>query len=1053
MTLPLNSRVSQIYNTDGIRTDFDFGFRPFYDPESGSYGLEVRQITTLGYAVIPKASYSIIPPDPEFPAASGTVRFEDPPAAGIKICIVGNTPKVQQLDLINYGRYNASAIENQFDFMTAIIQEWISSLTEETRQRMANDAAVNANVQAKFNEWKIWAQTNVPELSMGYFNTQISEFKSRWETAMQSVISGRVPAVTVDTMNGQTQQQINDQGAASWYSRTGGYQIGDRVLLSNGKIVKSKIAFNTANPNVMMLGWDYTGDDEISTASGRTQREKNNEFVTTRDYGSLGDGSGRRLSSTYTTLAQAQVKYPNARSLNDTFDLVATEKALLDNPSVKATAGNYVINRSIAVPTSTEFYGDGWNTIFRCTSDMPRYAHMVVNKAGDYIGEGNTQAGLTALINGNTGNADILISDMWLIGDLETTKIMTRSGVCLKNVKNSTIKNVRTSWTGYHGIDISDASEGHIVGFPALAANWETKPSENILVEGCFVEYHGDDGYTTHYSSNITFRNCLARFGSQIFSAENGFEVDDGSRNVVIDGCFAIREQAGFVVKCHDAGKASYNVKIINCISQLCGYGFWFYGNQTITVGNYSSAYSVLMANCSAMFTRRQELTWGRTHRDLLIQDFAGVQIENFTVIGWNMTSELKVISVADYQPFYKDSSDNAFRVTPAMMPYAETVIVDGMDVTRETSANILIEKNSRGISLNNIFMLGCQTILNHISIAGIADGVRGVTLSNLKFIDCSGGTPIFSSSDVTELSISHVWAESKYAVSSWPVYRSSAAGAAFANIELNNIRYRNYQRPWTFGTNSADPIKPYDSVKQSTLFVGAGGDPEPPLGIATTGNGVSMEAGVYYDVRYSQYIEATSYGHHVKSGHSQWFGQMESNGDRTLLWGIANDGAFVPFADNSLTMGRAGQRIDTIFAATAAINTSDERLKQQIRSLEEAEKLAGQEIGRSIKVFKFNDAVAEKGDDARIHTGVIAQQVIQIMESYGLDPMKYGFVCYDEWPATPEIIEEWDDVYNEFGDLIQPAGSRVVQAYIDGGNRYAIRYEELAIFVLGALF
>ena len=77
------------------------------------------------------------------------------------------------------------------------------------------------------------------------------------------------------------------------------------------------------------------------------------------------------------------------------------------------------------------------------------------------------------------------------------------------------------------------------------------------------------------------------------------------------------------------------------------------------------------------------------------------------------------------------------------------------------------------------------------------------------------------------------------------------------------------------------------------------------------------------------------------------------------------------------------------------------------------------------IKAFKFNDAVQAKGDAARIHVGVIAQEVIAAFEAEGLDPMRYGIVCYDEWEATED----------------QPAG-----------NRYGVRYEELFAFVLACI-
>ena len=55
--------------------------------------------------------------------------------------------------------------------------------------------------------------------------------------------------------SGETQQQVNYNGGSKWYSRVGGYQENERVVLANGDIVKSTIDGNTNDPNVDMTGW------------------------------------------------------------------------------------------------------------------------------------------------------------------------------------------------------------------------------------------------------------------------------------------------------------------------------------------------------------------------------------------------------------------------------------------------------------------------------------------------------------------------------------------------------------------------------------------------------------------------------------------------------------------------------------------------------------------------------------------------------------------------------------------------------------------------------
>lgn len=144
---------------------------------------------------------------------------------------------------------------------------------------------------------------------------------------------------------------------------------------------------------------------------------------------------------------------------------------------------------------------------------------------------------------------------------------------------------------------------------------------------------------------------------------------------------------------------------------------------------------------------------------------------------------------------------------------------------------------------------------------------------------------------------------------------------------------------------------------------------------------------------------------------------------------------AITPFGDNNTSCGNASNRWTQVYAANGTIQTSDERLKQDFRSLNDAEKSAAIEIKNNIGLFRFIDAVKEKGDSARKHVGVLAQQVISILEKHGLDWHEYGFICYDEWDATEDV--EID------GKLIKG---------VEAGNRYSIRYDELTMFILAAI-
>jgi len=123
---------------------------------------------------------------------------------------------------------------------------------------------------------------------------------------------------------------------------------------------------------------------------------------------------------------------------------------------------------------------------------------------------------------------------------------------------------------------------------------------------------------------------------------------------------------------------------------------------------------------------------------------------------------------------------------------------------------------------------------------------------------------------------------------------------------------------------------------------------------------------------------------------------------------------------DNVIDLGSSSARFDDIFATNGTINTSDQNEKQDIVSLTDAEITAAKAISKLFKTFKWNDKVEAKGDAARTHAGVIAQEVQQAMTDAGLDATKYAFFCSDTWWETQtevpavEAVEAVDAVYED---------------------------------------
>lgn len=122
----------------------------------------------------------------------------------------------------------------------------------------------------------------------------------------------------------------------------------------------------------------------------------------------------------------------------------------------------------------------------------------------------------------------------------------------------------------------------------------------------------------------------------------------------------------------------------------------------------------------------------------------------------------------------------------------------------------------------------------------------------------------------------------------------------------------------------------------------------------------------------------------------------------RLQLFGAS--GNVAPGADNTQAFGTSALRWSTMYAGTGTINTSDRNDKQQIQSIDDAVLDAWSEV-RYVQ-FKFNDAVSLKGEKARWHIGVIAQDIQAAFERHGIDAFAFGLLCLDEYEREREASE-----------------------------------------------
>jgi hypothetical protein len=129
--------------------------------------------------------------------------------------------------------------------------------------------------------------------------------------------------------------------------------------------------------------------------------------------------------------------------------------------------------------------------------------------------------------------------------------------------------------------------------------------------------------------------------------------------------------------------------------------------------------------------------------------------------------------------------------------------------------------------------------------------------------------------------------------------------------------------------------------------------------------------------------------------------------------------------SDNTKDMGDASARFDDIFATNGTIQTSDQNEKQDIEALSEAEQRVAVAAKGLLRKFRWIDSVEEKGDDARIHFGIIAQDLQAAFEAEGLDAGRYAMFINSTW-TDEETGEE--------------------------RSRMGVRYNQLLAFIIAAI-
>ena len=190
--------------------------------------------------------------------------------------------------------------------------------------------------------------------------------------------------------------------------------------------------------------------------------------------------------------------------------------------------------------------------------------------------------------------------------------------------------------------------------------------------------------------------------------------------------------------------------------------------------------------------------------------------------------------------------------------------------------------------------------------------------------------------------------------------------------------------------------------------------------------------------------------------------GQLDTSSDNFLIRSNGNKSglrfdtnAYTPFkngsaSDDEIDLGFGSGKFRDIYAGNASIQTSDENEKQDIAIFTAKEINIAKKLLALFKTFRWKTAVSEKGDNARTHSGIIAQEIQSAFNSEGLDVSKYGLFISNTWWEENETF--MDDDGKEATRRVVYHTEKEATSTATKKTRLGVRYPELFSFIFSSI-
>ncbi len=734
---------------------------------------------------------------------------------------------------------------------------------------------------------------------------------------------------------------------------------------------------------------------------------------------SSGSTTPRKLADRFADVTN--VKDFGAKGNGSADDTTTLKAALAKGGNIYLPPGTYMISSALGIKSNSRIFGGGIGvSVIKMINGVDRVHHCLVSEnALNLNARLATDADVEQLVGPYVENATL--ADFTVDGNAYNrpegayADREAGTGIELHKVRNIILENLEVINAPQHNINVRAGTNSFEQGALYAAKH----PSQYVWIRSCLVRDQAiDDGITTHDSEYIWIDKCRALLprnisGQNLVPVSNGIEVDDGSRYVWVTDCYSMGHVCAFQAKGHADSPPAHHVMFDNCTAENAHFGFYLntgspIADLSVTEG---TCHDITIKNCCAknIYEFKGMTSWTDQAHYIQLHSCRNVVVENFHITG-----------TIQNMPNAK-ATQNVFC---RFRGYNSRVILDGMSVLAVTERAagdfIVFEGNSNaGIEIRRIvcdeFSKG---FLVRVNGSGIATTITDISLARGSFS--------FAAVRVAGVGGGNLHVDRIYAPSSQ------------ANLLVNDSLLYNRPRPrfgrrWLYGSNT------------DWQFDGCAAVGDPFVYGQTIGHGFYYgdQSGGRTRIGYAGFRMVGGSG--ISDAASAW---------QVYLKGAENPEAFArlsisqasinPLTDSAMDLGTADLRFHTVYASSPEIDTSDAREKRDITEPEEALLRAWGRV--RFKTFRFIKAVEEKGEEARVHAGLIAQEIQEAFAQEGLNAGDYGLFCFDAWEERTfhNTVVEREEVLDDDGNILVPAQTRTeVEQHFPAGDRFGVRYAE----------